>query len=74
MSLLLSQGHTQARRYPIAVVWSETRIIRQRESRQRQQEAILVQAAVATAIGQAFGNKDATKAFNDLLKRMDDVG
>lgn len=69
VSLLLSEGHPDARRLPVAVVWSEARIIRQRHARRMQNEAVTMQ----TVIGSLF-SKEGGKALEKLLNRMDDVG
>lgn len=67
MSLLLSEGHTQARSYPIATVWSEARIIRQRHAARRKEETVLMQMTVASLF-----DKKAGKQLAKMLKRLDE--
>lgn len=67
MSLLLSEGHRFARDYPIAVVWSEARIVRQRLAARRKEEAIQMQMV----IGSVFDAK-AGKALTAFLKKVDE--
>lgn len=69
MSLLLSEGHRDASLYPVAVVWSEARIVRERHARRMQAEAVVMQTTIASMF-----SKEGIKAFEKLLKRMDDVG
>lgn len=69
MSLLLSEGHLAARQYPVAVVWSEARIVRQRQSREAQVNAVVMQTVIASMF-----SKEGGKALRKLLREMDDVG
>lgn len=67
MSLLLSEGHADARCYPVAVVWSEARIVRQRHAARIKQEAALTQMVIASVM-----DKKAGKRLAKLLNRMDE--
>ena len=67
MSLLLSEGHLDARRYPVAHAWSEARIVRQRNAFRRREETALLQMAVASVLSEKAG-----KQLANLLKRMDE--
>lgn len=67
MSLLLSEGHLHARDYPIAVVWSESRIVRQRNAMRVKLDTSLMQMV----IGSVF-DKKAGKQLSDILKRLDE--
>ena len=67
MSLLLSEGHSHAREYPIAVVWSESRIVRQRNAMRAKLDTSLMQMV----IGSVF-DKKAGKQLSDILKRLDE--
>ena len=69
MNLLMSEGHPQARDYVIAFVWSEARIVRQRNASRVKQDAILMQMI----IGSQFDSK-AGKRLAKLLKRLDESG
>ena len=65
MSLLLSEGHWEARRYPVAVVWSEVRIVRERNAMRRQRDTALMQMTV----GSLFSKK-ASDAIPKLLDKV----
>lgn len=67
MSLLLSEGHRYARDYPIAHVWSEARIVRQRLAARRKQETIMMQMVIGSVFDAKAGKQLAT-----LLKRFDE--
>lgn len=67
MSLLLSEGHADARRYPLWMLWDETRIVRERNNAVMVTNAVLLQMAA----GSLF-SKDAGKAFEKLVKRLAD--
>jgi hypothetical protein len=67
VSLLLSEGHFYASDYPIAVVWSESRIVRQRNAMRVKLETSLMQMV----IGSVF-DKKAGKQLSDILKRLDE--
>jgi hypothetical protein len=66
VSLLLSEGHRHARDYPIAVVWTEARIVRQRQAAKRKSDTILMQMAIASVM-----DSKANKQLAAVLKRMD---
>ena len=67
VSLLLAEGHPDARHYTLATLWSESRIVRQRHAMRIQQEAILLQAAITSVL---TGDKE----FGKLLARVGNVG
>jgi len=67
VSLLLSEGHADARCYPVAVVWSEARIVRQRHANRIRQDAALMQMAIASVMDRKAG-----KRLSKLLNRMDE--
>lgn len=67
MSLLLAEGHAYAGHYPLAVVWSEVRIVRQRLAFRRRQESALMQMI----IGSVF-DKKAGQRLAKILKRLDE--
>lgn len=69
MSLLLSEGHRDALAYPVAVVWSECRIVRERHAIRAQADAVIMQTVIASMF-----SKEGGKALEKLLQRMDDVG
>ena len=67
VSLLLERGHVHARQYPIAVVWSEARIVRQRDAQQLITEATAMHSAIGAVLA-------GPKEFEKMLKRISDVG
>lgn len=67
MSLLLEKGHQHARDYPVAVVWSEARIVRQRLAERHKLESSLMQMV----IGSVF-DKKAGKQLANIFKRLDE--
>jgi hypothetical protein len=67
VSLLLSEGHADARRYPVAFAWSEARIVRQRNAFRRKEETALLQLAVGSIL-----DKKAGKELAKLIERMDE--
>lgn len=69
--MLLSAGHAEAREYVIAMVWSEARLVRQRQAEDLRKQAIATQLAVATS--NPFGEtKKVNKLFKDFLDGLDD--
>jgi hypothetical protein len=69
VSLLLEKGHSAARHYPVAVVWSESRIVRQRKSQDTREAAVIMQTVLGSIL-----SKEAAKELKNLLQGMDDVG
>lgn len=67
MSLLLSEGHVDARRYPLWMLWDETRIVRARNNAAMVTNAVLLQMAA----GSLF-SKEAGKAFEKVVKGLQD--
>jgi hypothetical protein len=65
VSLLLSEGHPCARRYPVAVVWSEARIVRERNAYRRSRDAAVMQMV----LGSMFSKK-ASKELEKLLGKV----
>lgn len=65
MSLLLSEGHATARRYPIIVVWQEAQIVRERVNQRHITETVLMQAVAAATMSKKGG-----KHLADLLKDL----
>jgi hypothetical protein len=65
--LLLSEGHTDAGRYPIAYLWSEARIVRQRHAARRRAEAVQMQMVIASVFDSKAG-----KQLAAVLKRLDE--
>lgn len=63
----MAQGHAQARHYPIVVVWSEARIVRQRNASSRKLDTVLTQMILSTLF-----SKDAGAELKKTLERMDE--
>jgi hypothetical protein len=69
VSLLLSEGHAEARIYPVAVAWSEARIIRQRNASNRRADAVQMQMVIASVFDAKAG-----KQLSKVLNRLDESG
>ena len=54
-------------KYPLVVVWSEARIVRQREATRLKGEAVTMQTVVASLFSDEGG-----KAFHELLQEIGD--
>lgn len=67
MSLLLSEGHADARHYPVAVVWSEARIVRERNSNRRSRDLALEQLLLSTLFSKKAG-KELEKLLNKVTE------
>lgn len=65
MSLLLAEGHAYARRYPVAMVWTEVRFVRERNSNRRIRDTALTQLTLATLF-----NKKAGKELKVMLNKV----
>jgi hypothetical protein len=65
--LLLANGHSEAPRYPLGVLWDEAQIVVARENRHFATTAILLQMAVSSMF-----SKDAGKQFNQTIKDLND--
>lgn len=66
MSLLLAEGHRHARRYPLGVMWSEARIVRQRHNQKALQDAAVMQAVIGTVLGGKNGHQQLQKLLNRI--------
>jgi hypothetical protein len=64
---LLSNGHPEARLYPIGLVWDEARIVREHLNRQETTRATLLQMAVASVL-----SKDAAREFSRTIARINE--
>lgn len=64
--MLLSEGHSSARLYPIGVVWAEGQIARRRINHLLASEGIIMQAVVGSVMNPKAGGK----AFQKLIKEM----
>lgn len=53
----MAQGHPEARRYPLPVLWQETQIVRRRLNREIANEAIFTQMAIASILSEKAGKK-----------------
>lgn len=65
MSLLLANGHVDARFYPIYRLWEEANIVIERINAQMGSEATLINLAIGAAI-----DKKASKEFQKTIKRL----
>lgn len=67
VSLLLANGHTYARQYPLIAVWNEARIVRQRIGQRDSTNASLMLSAIQVGMS---CDKKAMDNFKNLSKRM----
>lgn len=67
MSLLLAEGHWQARQYPVGHIWSEVEIVRDRLNGATVTNATMTNAAVA-----ATNSKKGFEYFKNLIRKMTD--
>jgi hypothetical protein len=65
VSLLLAEGHSEARRYTVAMVWNEALIVRQRHHLRRSRDAAVTQLVLSTLFSK--------KAGKELQKLLDKV-
>lgn len=61
----MAHGHPRARHYPVSMLWEEARIARKRAARNRAEEALLTQMAVASVISEKAG-----KALKERITEM----
>ncbi len=66
VSLLLAAGHQHARRYPLATVGMEARIVRRRINNQIVTESTLMHAC----IGAVMNGKAGAKHYSGLIKEL----
>lgn len=62
---MLTQGHPHAGHYPVCQVWTEATIAQQRINQHFVTEAVLIQAAIISAVG---GGKE----FGKMIKGLSD--
>jgi len=63
----MAHGHPEARHYPVPMLTSEARIVRQRINRKTATEAVLTQLAVSSIL-----SKKAAKAFEKQIKKLNE--
>lgn len=68
VSLLLAEGHAHANRYPLAKVWFEARIVRERMNGMLASQIALMHTAMATLVSSK--PKEAIKHLNKQLKDL----
>jgi hypothetical protein len=65
--MLLSEGHADAWRYPLGMLWDEQVLVVERLNRREATRATLLQSAVSGVL-----SKEANKAFSEIIKDLDD--
>lgn len=72
---MIDSGHTAVDLYSIGQIWDETKLVVARRNGEMATQAILLHAAVNTAVA-AFGKKGATekanKKFRELIEELTD--
>lgn len=69
-SLLISEGHQHARRYPLAMLWSEAELVRERVNARIRTETTLMHAVIVSILSPSK-DKKAQRHLDNLLKRLD---
>lgn len=67
VSLLLSEGHSEARRYPLGMVWTEARIVRERNTNRRVRDAAITQLVLSTLFSKKAG-KELERTLNKVAE------
>lgn len=62
----MDHGHTSARLYPLPVVWSEVKIVRDRLNQEIASNASLTQLVIASILSKKAGGK-LQKRLKDLI-------
>lgn len=65
----MSQGHTQAHRYPLSKLWIEVEIVRERINAQTATEASLIHSAIVAVL--SLDGKG-VKNFDNQLRKLTD--
>ncbi len=65
VSLLMAEGHGQARFYPVGMVWEEASFVVERRNNDLASQAIALQAA-----GASIMDKKGAKHFKELIKGL----
>lgn len=65
VSLLLDHGHTEARFYPLSMVWDEVAIVVERLNREEASRATLIQLA-----GASIMSKKGSALFKKVIKEL----
>jgi hypothetical protein len=65
VSFLLAEGHTNARRYPLRMVWDEVRLARSRVDTLLASQALLTQMVV-----NGLFSKESVEAFSKTIKEL----
>jgi len=71
VSLLLAHGHAHARHYPLAMVWSEAQLVRERVNNQIATEVTLMHAAMVAIMAPKGAG---VRSLNKMLKRLRNGG
>lgn len=66
VSLLLSQGHVHAQRYPIATVWVEAEIVRSRMDHMTASDSMLMYQMLGAVLNGKAGAKEYRKSIKAL--------
>lgn len=69
VSLLLANGHPDARDYPVHRVWEEAELVVDRVNKDLSTETLLLQMAVSSLF-----SKEAGQEFQKIIKRLSDGG
>jgi hypothetical protein len=65
-SLLLSEGHRFASRYPLSKLWYEADLVRERINRNYVTEVTILSTVMSTR----YGGRAAGKTISDLIRKL----
>lgn len=68
VSLLLSEGHPHARRYPLATLWLEAQIVMRRHNQRFVTESLLMQGCIGTIMN----GKKGSKHYQEMIRKLSD--
>lgn len=63
----MSVGHPDAHSYPLATLWAEVEIARDRQNAEYATQAVLLQNAVSSLL-----DKESAKHFKQVIERLND--
>jgi hypothetical protein len=66
-SLLLSEGHLYANRYPLSKLWYEADLVRERVNRNHVTEVTIL----STVMASRYGGRAAGQNIKDLIRKLE---
>lgn len=72
-SQLMGSGHLHPHRYPLRVLWRESRLVTERTNAEMASQAVLYQKAASTVPNMGMSKDGLTKAVKDFQKLIGDL-